>query len=365
MDEVQLTQELVRINSENPPGNEKEVAKYVYDFLDSLKIPVELIEYDKGRFDVVASLGESNGLMMNSHMDTVPTGKIDDWKYDPFSGKIVGNKIYGRGTCDSKGNVATILSALKNSAKSQFRRKLVVAIVGDEEVGFKGSNYLIENRREVFKDVKYGIVADGDLELTIAQKGVIRLKVIFKGKAAHGSHPEKGVNAITKATKFVEEINRLTDKLTVKKDTLLGRGTFNVGTISGGTKVNIVPDYCAVGLDRRLTYGETPAYAIGQIKDILKRLKLDGKIEFDHEPRQAVKISENSEIVKILKASNLKIGKMSGYTEMELYYRKLGIECVTLGIGNYSAHTTNEYVKIPTLKKVRYILENAIKKWCL
>ncbi len=366
MDEVQLTQDLVRINSENPPGNEKAIAKYAYDFLDDLKLPVELVKFGEKRFDVISSNGKGNGLMLNSHMDTVPVGKLENWKYDPFSANVVDRKIYGRGSCDSKGNLATILLAVKAFAKNQFKRKLLVTLVGDEEVGSKGSDYLMGKRRELFKDVKYGVVSDSNLEINIAQKGVLHLKVIFKGKAAHGSLPEKGINAITKATKFVEEINRLSNKLISQEDSVLGRGTINIGTISGGTKVNIVPDYCVVGIDRRLTYGETSSYAINQFKGILKRLKISAKIELEREPRQAVKVSKNSELVKILRnISNLKIGKMAGYTEMELYYRKLGIDCVALGAGNYSAHSTNEYVKISDLKKLRYTFENLIKKWCL
>ena len=361
-----MTQELVRINSENPPGNEKETAKYIYDFLDDLKFPVELVKFGKNRFNVVISIGERNGLMLNSHMDTVPIGRLENWKYDPFSGKIVNGKIYGRGSCDSKCNVAVILSAMEKFAKERFNRKLLITLVGDEEVGFAGSNYLIDKREDLFKDVKYGVISDSDLDINVAQKGVIHLKLIFKGKAAHGSLPKLGSNAITKATKFIQEVNRLSNKLTAKKDPVLGRGTINIGTISGGTKVNIVPDYCVVGLDRRLTYGESPSYAINQLNDILKRLQLTAKIEFDHEPRSAVKIPENSEIVKVLKdIGNLKIGKMSGYTEMELYYRKLGIECVALGAGNNTAHALNEYVKISDLKKGGYVFENLIKRWCL
>jgi len=366
MNEITLTQELVKINSENPPGNEKEIAKYIYDFLSDLKISTELIKFGENRFNVVASIGKGNGLMLNSHMDTVPVGKVENWKYDPFDGKIVNGKIYGRGSCDSKGNVAAILLAVKNFAKNRFNRKLLITLVGDEEVGSNGSNYLIGNKRELFRDAKYGVVSDSNLEINIAQKGMLHLKAIFKGKAAHGSLPEKGVNAIVKTTKFIQEISRLENKLMSRKDSILGRGTINIGTISGGTKVNIVPDNCAVEIDRRLTYGESPACALAQLKTILRRLKITGKVELIREPRQAVKVTKTSELVKTLKSvGKLKIGKMAGYTEMELYYRKLGIECVALGAGNDSAHSTNEYVKISDLKRVRYVFENLIKKWCL
>ena len=149
MNEMELTQELVKINSENPPGNEREVAKFIKDFLEDLKIPAELIEFDSNRFNVVASIGSGKGMMLNGHMDTVPAGQ--NWKIDPFEGKIVNGKIYGRGASDMKGGIASILSAVKNLSKEKFKKKLLLTFVADEEVALKGSEYLIKNRKEIFK----------------------------------------------------------------------------------------------------------------------------------------------------------------------------------------------------------------------
>ncbi|MEM5872549.1 MAG: M20/M25/M40 family metallo-hydrolase, partial [Candidatus Aenigmatarchaeota archaeon] len=158
MNELELTQELIRINSENPPGNEKEIAKYIKDFLDELKISTEIIEFEKNRFDVIASIGKGKGLMLNGHLDTVPAG--ENWKYDPFEGKIVNGKIYGRGASDMKGGLASILTAVKNLSKENFKKKLLLTFVADEEVALKGSEYLIKNKKEIFKDVKYGIIGE-------------------------------------------------------------------------------------------------------------------------------------------------------------------------------------------------------------
>jgi len=370
VNEVELTQDLVKINSENPPGNEKAIAKYVFDYLFDLKFNPELVEFGNNRYNVVVYAGKDDGLMLNSHMDTVPVGKLENWKYDPFDVKIVDGKVYGRGSCDSKGNVAAILSSLQKFSKEKFKRKLLITLVGDEEVGFGGSNCLINNRKDLFKDVKYGVVSDSDFEIKIAQKGVLHLKFIFKGKAAHGAYPELGVNAIAKAAKFVAEVERLKDELTKKNDEFLGRGSINIGKIVGGTKVNIVPSYCEVSIDRRLTHGESIEYAINQFKEILGKLKLDTKVGKDFEmlgdSRIAIKTPKDSKLVRLLQSiSKLQIGKLSGYTEMELYHRKLGMECIAMGVANDTAHSDNEYAEIGELKKSRYIFENLIKKWCL
>jgi succinyl-diaminopimelate desuccinylase len=321
MNEIELTQELVRINSENPPGNEKQVAKFIKDFLEDLKISAELIEFEKNRVNLVASIGNGDGLMLNGHMDTVPVGDIRNWKYDPFEGKVLNGKIYGRGTSDMKGGIAAILTAVKNLAKEKFKRKLLLTFVADEEVSLKGSKYLIENRKEMFKDIKYGLVAEcNDMSLTIAQKGITDIRVKFKGKAAHGSKPELGDNAIYKAADFIQELRKLIIKLKNKENLILGSGTINVGTIRGGTKINVVPDYCEIEIDRRLIPGETPTIAVNQIKNLLKKLKLKAEVILEVN-RLPMQIDKNLELIKILN----RIGKFktigeSGYTEIELTF---------------------------------------------
>jgi succinyl-diaminopimelate desuccinylase len=365
MNEIELTQELVRINSENPPGNEAEIAMYIKDFLDDLKISTELIEFEKNRLDVVASIGEGKGMMFNGHMDTVPAG--GNWKYNPFEGKIVNGKIYGRGTSDMKGGIASILAAVKNLSNEKFKRKLLLTFVADEEDLQKGSEYLIKNRKEIFRDVKYGIVAEcNDLNLTIAQKGIVHLRVKFKGKAAHGSRPDLGDNAIYKAADFIQEIRKLIEQLKKRRNSILGSGTVNVGTINGGTRINVVPDFCDVKVDRRIIPGETPDYAISQIKNILKKLKLKADIEVESK-RFPMQISDKLEIVKLVKSiTNVKMIGSSGYDEAELYYREAGVPSVTIGPGvSNQAHVANEYIPIKNLQKATKIYEKLIRKVCL
>lgn len=367
MNEIELTQELVKINSENPLGNEKAVAKYVFDYLSDLEIDAELVKFGDNRYNVVASLGKGNGLMLNTHIDTVPIGDLKAWKYYPFSGKIAADKIYGRGSSDSKGGAASILTALKNNVKRYFKRKLLIALVGDEEVAQGGSKYLIKNRREIFKDVKYGLIADSDYEIAVGQKGILHVKFVFHGKAAHGSEPEKGMNAIVKVANFVSGLEAIQNDLKKHKDATLGYGTINVGKISGGTKVNIVADKCEVEIDRRLTWGESPDSALNQFKNLLRKQRISAEVKFLNEPRLAVKTSKDSKLVEILKSidGKLKVGSKSGYTEMELYIMELGMECVACGpIEKGQAHVNDEFVKISSIKKTTKLYTDLIRKWC-
>lgn len=365
MNEIELTQELIKIDSQNPPGNEKKIAFYIKDFIEDLAIPAELVKFGESRYNVIASIGKGEGLMFYGHMDTVPIGKREDWKYDPLGGGIIGGRIYGRGASDMKSGIAAVLTALKNSFSRELKRRVILVFTGDEEVGLKGSKYLLENRKLLFKGIKFGLAAEPtDLKLKVAQKGIVHLKFKFKGKATHASTPWKGDNAILKASTFIQEVNKLSKRLKRRRDPLLGYPTINVGRIAGGVKVNIVPEFCEVEIDRRLLPKETPQKVLDEFKDIVKKLKLKARIEQMIEPRLSMKISPTSEIVKLIRSIvKTKVEGEHGYSEIELYHRKLGIELAIFGPTN-TAHTTNEYVKIADLKKARLIYEKVIKKWC-
>jgi acetylornithine deacetylase/succinyl-diaminopimelate desuccinylase family protein len=364
---VELAKSLLSINSENPPGNEREVAFFIKDFLEDLGLETQLIEFGKNRYNLIASISKKEGLMLNGHMDTVPIGNIENWKFDPL-GEIKDGKLYGRGAVDMKGGLACVLAAVKNLVKEkvEFKRKLSLVFVGDEEVGFAGSKFIIENYKDALKDVKYGIIAEPtNFLITIAQKGIAEMKIKIKGKAAHGSRPELGDNAIYKACDVIQELRKLSENLKKKKDTLLGSGTINVGKIAGGTKVNVVPDYCEIEIDRRITPGETPQLAKKQIEKILKKLKIKGEVKLLLS-RLPMKLSENSLLVKTLKEiAGAKTKGEAAYTEAELYYREVGIECAIFGPGNPDlCHITNEYIKIDELKKGSVVFEEIIRKFC-
>ncbi len=147
---------------------------------------------------------------------------------------------------------------------------------------------------------------------------------------------------------------------------MLGSGTINVGVIKGGTKINIVPDYCEVEVDRRLIPGETPQIAIREIKNLLKKLKLKANMELVV-GRLPMQIDKKFELIRILdKIGKLKKEGKSGYTEMEQYYRDAGVPCITFGPGIVRlAHVANEYILIKDLRRAVRIYEQLIRKVCL
>ncbi len=363
IDVVKLTSDLVNIRSQSEYDGEAGVAKYITEYLDDLGIVSETTEFSKGRCSVTASIGKGEGLMLNGHIDTVPIGDERKWKYGTEA-KAVNGKLYGRGTSDMKGGVAAILASLPSISKSHLRRRLLLTFVADEEVSSRGSEWLIKNRPMLFNRVRYGIVAEPtDMNVQVAQKGHVVVDVTAKGLSAHGSKPELGHNAIVDMSKFIMSLGRLKFKT---RDRVLGKGTVNVGRISGGTAVNIVPDLCEISIDRRLVPGETDTIASSQIKSILNSLGISYEIK-TRGYRKPFALKPDSYIVRLLRSivsSNLT--GSTGYTEAELYNAKAGIECVVFGPGTKNIiHKPDEYVSILNLEKSKKYFSMVMQKWCI
>ncbi|MDE1828064.1 MAG: M20 family metallopeptidase [Candidatus Micrarchaeota archaeon] len=361
---VELTRDLVSIKSSSLEDGEKEVAKYIRDYLSDLKIDSEIIEYQKGRCDIVASVGKGDGLMLNGHMDTVPIGDSSRWKMgtEPL---VKNGKVYGRGTSDMKGGIAAILASLKGMDLSKPKRRLVLAFVADEEVALNGSKFLIEKRRSLLKGVRYGIIAEPtNLRIQIAQKGAMHIQVEIFGKSAHGSQPWEGESAILKGAELIVGLEDLASNFR-KKDKLMGRGTINVGKIGGGTVTNVVPERCSVSIDRRIVPGESIAEAELQIKRILGSIKAKYKMEvrFAHGP---YKLDKSSQIVKLVQSSSKapRLTWTTGYTEAELYHSGAGIRSVVFGPGRMEViHKPDEFVEVENLKKATAVFGKVLQKW--
>ena len=366
MDEIELVKKLVNINSENPPGDEGKIAKFIEHTLSEIGVKSEVIEIDKNRFNVIAEIGQGEGFALSSHMDTVPIGDASVWKHSPLSGKAYGGKIYGRGTTDTKGGLASILAALSKVDIKNPKRRLVLLFVCDEEVDSRGSKWIVKNRKKFLKGVKYGITTEATgNKIRVAQKGLVQVKIRFHGKAAHGSKPWNGDNAVDKAAKFIYELHKNEKQLLHLKDDVLGHGTINIGKISGGVKVNMVPDYCEVDIDRRTVPGETPYTVIRDFRRILKKACVNAEIENLCEPTFAFKLNKNSKVIKmILDAIRTEVVGDTGYTEAEIYKRMAGVDCVAFGPGDPKvAHAVDEYIEIRKLKQATSTFETLIKMW--
>ena len=373
---IELTRQLIRIPSENPPGGEGEIAEFIAEKLKDLGLTVRVYEFKPGRPSVVGLLSgvkEKPTLMFNGHMDTVPVGDKDLWSVEPFEGVLRDGRIYGRGAADMKGALAAMIASVKAIVESEvnLRGRLILTFVADEEVTGYGTRDLI--RRGYRAD--FAIVGEpSELNVQTAHKGLLWLKVVIRGKAAHASIPHQGVNAIYRMADFCLALEKMNSLLAEKKHALLGPPTINVGTIKGGIKTNIVPDYCEITIDRRLIPGEKPVDVKREIEETLE--SLGGKTSKLQTQVEVINVAEPSEtaqdelIVQVArKAVREVIGRDPGVTgftatcDMRFLVNEAGIPTIILGPGSLrQAHVIDEYVEVEQVINAAKIYTSIILK---
>ncbi|MCM8819190.1 MAG: S-methyl-5-thioribose-1-phosphate isomerase, partial [Candidatus Omnitrophica bacterium] len=211
---IKLLQNLIRIDSQNPPGDERKIVDFIKHYLDKLGVSSKIYVFKKNRPNLVCKILSKNSskkLLFAPHIDTVPGGR--GWKFLPFSGKIYKKRIYGRGATDCKVNVAACLALIKNIVTKKIKLKnldLIFAFCGDEETG---SRYGIIPLLKYLKNIDWAVVLDSDdFNIVVAQKGLLHLRIELFGKEAHGAYPERGLNAILKAVDILKKIESLIEK---------------------------------------------------------------------------------------------------------------------------------------------------------
>ncbi|MFC1594401.1 M20 family metallopeptidase [Candidatus Omnitrophota bacterium] len=365
---VTLTRDLIKINSENPPGNEYKIARFIEKTLKNIGLTTLLYEFTKGRPNVIGILQGDDihkSLLLTPHVDTVPAGK--GWKYPPFAAKIEKGRIYGRGATDCKGNVAAGIEALTSLKEDgvSLRHTLLFAATVDEETGSKfGLLPLIEEK--ILKP-SAAVILDSDVfNIIVAQKGLIHFKISISGKKAHGAYPERGINAIECATKIITKLKNY--KFRYKKHPLLKSPTINIGTIRGGDKVNMVADWCEVEVDLRFLPGMNGQEILRQIRALIATVTKQFKITV-HDMQIPCEVDIHHPLVKCLKDTNKRIVgsprlKGSEGATVLTFFAAANIPSVATGFGTPKcAHTTDEYVRINDLYKGARVLEAFIKEY--
>jgi len=341
---IDLLRSILRVNTENPPGNESPVAHLLGDYLKPLGFEIQYFEPEPNRTSLLGVLrGEGGGrsLLMNGHIDIGPIG--EGWTMDPLGGEIKDGKIYGRGTGDMKSGIAAMVGAAETVLKSKVKRRgdLYLAIVADESSGgHKGSGYLIKNA-----DIKadMGIICEPTGgHIAIAHRGVVWVKIALTGKSGQAARPLSGINAISYAAKVVNAIDgELPNILRQKKHCLLPSPTHSFGTIKGGIKTNVIAEQCNITIDRRTLPGESTETVLSEIETIssnaLKGSNVQLKVEYDMvvEPSE---ILEKAQVVHECKKALKKviemdpiIGGTGGFTDAHWFTNDLQIPSAIFG----------------------------------
>ena len=376
---LQLLRDMIAIPSVNPmransgESVEKGMANFIENVLTGARIDCERQTVVEGRDNVIAIVhatnGDVNGLMLNSHMDTVP---VDNMSIKPFDPVIADGCVFGRGSCDAKASLAAMMSAVIEYANQPDRpRPVVFAAMADEEFGFTGSWKLIEKSWLVSACV---VGEPTLLRRVIAHKGIVRWCIEVRGLSAHGATPELGRNAVYDGARVALALEEYAQHLREKQShPRLGHSTLNVGRVTGGHAVNIVPDKCVFELEQRLLPGEDGAQAVKNCEQFL-RDKIDKSVQFTFEAPYlidpALETAAEAEIVEALaRAQQDELGaerELAGanYGTDGSKLARAGIQTVVCGPGDIAqAHTANEFVEIKQLELATRMYSHLLANW--
>lgn len=268
---VKLLKELVAIDSSQVPGKERVeegMADYVTRYCKAMGMTVDKQEVAPGRPNLMAHWPEQTGsksLMLEAHMDTVT---VEGMTVDPFAGEVRDGKMFGRGTCDTKGSMAAFLTALRIASEAGRlpTDKLYFVAVMDEETCCEGAKALMKTE---FRTDAAIVGEPTCCELVTCHKGPLWFEVETRGRACHPSLPHQGRNAIDEMARLVSFVHGpYTAHIQQKSHPLLGRSTAQVTVIEGGTRINIIPERCRAKIDGRYI----PGQSLDEIKNELEQM---------------------------------------------------------------------------------------------
>jgi acetylornithine deacetylase len=312
---------------------------------------------------------KGGGLMLNSHMDTVP---VTNMTIDPFDPFVRDGRVYGRGSCDAKASIAAMMAALVAHANSSERPVPVVfAAMADEEFSFAGSWKLIERDWPVSACI---VGEPTRLASIIAHKGVTRWRMSVTGASAHGAMPHLGHSAIYDGARVALALEAYARELAKRSPhTLLGRPTINVGRINGGIAVNVVPDSCEFEIERRLLPCEDGLQAVRDCEQWVRE-RMGGKIGLIvDEPYlvdPALDTRREAPVVRAVGDAHLCEFGIASAIEGAHYgtdgskLAAAGIETMVCGPGDIAqAHTCDEFIEIDQVEKAVRLYSRVLARW--
>ncbi|HTP02798.1 MAG TPA: ArgE/DapE family deacylase [Anaerolineales bacterium] len=374
-DVIELLSSLVSIDSTNPdlvPGGagEAQIAAFIANWLERAGLEVKLIGSEEGRPNVVGIARGSGGgkaLLLNGHMDTVAAGEM----VEPHRPRIEDNRMYGRGAYDMKGGLAACMVAAAEAAKLPLRGDVIVTAVADEEYASLGT-------AEVAKQVRAdgAIVAEfTELQMILAHKGFVWLEVETVGRAAHGSRPDLGVDAIAHMGRVLAEVEAWGEALRAgPAHPLLGSGSVHASLIRGGREISSYPERCTLSIERRTLPGETAQSVEAEMAELVRQLR-------DADPsfkaivrrglyRQPLETPEDADIAQAVQRAAVRvlgqaapIAGVAFWTDAALL-AAAGIPSLLFGPAGAGAHAAEEWVDLQSVEACAQVYLEAAREFC-
>jgi succinyl-diaminopimelate desuccinylase len=392
-DVIELCCDTIKIPSDNPPGDTTELAQFYIKYLEKKGIEVQIYEPKEGNPNIIATLeGSKKGphLVLNGHMDQFIAEVGAPWSVGPYSGEVKEGRIYGRGSSDMKGGVAATFFSfcLMKELDLDLPGKLTLTLVSDEETGGRwGTGWILENLPDLRGDACLNAEPSGLTE-RIGEKGSGRYRLKAIGKPSHGAWAGyAGENAIMKMIKVlkpVEDLNKIKGVFNEEEEETINRTmegfdqqyghegrpgmsqllketTVNIGVITGGSKVNIVPGTCEVEVDVRVPIGISWEHITEKLKKALKETEPSIKWEYLKDPSimfPATYTSPNEEICKAVNVNATQVTGVEpplsftpGATDCR-FYRVRNVPSVVYGPKAYHMAAEDEYITVSDLLTV-------------
>ncbi|CDO29016.1 M20 family metallopeptidase [Mycolicibacterium porcinum] len=353
---AELTAAMVRCDTSNPPGDERSIIPLLSDVLVGLGAKPEVFEPAPGRTSVLATVagtgpGPRRQLLINGHIDVVPVVE-EEWALPPFGGVVRDGRLYGRGACDMKGGIAAAIEGLRACFDAQAPPACDVTfhLVADEETGGRWGTEALLRAGRIAADAAI-VPEPSELQVCVAERGVLLAEITVVGRAAHGSDPSVGHSAVADAARLVGVLHQADFGIS---HPLLGSPTCNVGQIDGGTAPNIVASSCTLRVDRRVLPGETPEQAVASLRTLIEQAGdgIDCTVE-------VIAFAAGSELyadhpfvglVRAAAGADTPIRGLYLGTDARFLRNDLGIPTVVYGPGSMTvAHSSEESVALAEL----------------
>jgi acetylornithine deacetylase len=361
-----LLAELVSIDSVNPalvPGGagETEIARFVAAWAGEAGLTVEIVEPVAGRPSVVATAGgrgDGRSLMLNAHLDTVGVAGMSA----PHEPRVEDGRLHGRGSYDMKGGLAACMLAAGAAARAGLPGDVLLAAVSDEEHSSIGVQAVVER----FKADACVVTEPTSLQVCVAHKGFAWWRVTAQGRAAHGSRPDLGSDAIARMGPVLMRLAELDRSLEQRTHPLVGRASVHASLIGGGQELSSYPERCVLDIERRTLPGETRESVAEELRGLLPD-GADGEITLVREPFE---VDHGEAIVETVRGQAAAVlgrePEIAGHTAWmdAAFTQAAGIPTVVFGPHGAGAHEVEEWVDLASVETCARVLLATAREFC-
>jgi acetylornithine deacetylase len=364
-----LLAELVSIDSVNPAlvpdgAGEAEIARFVARWAEEEGLRVEIVEPVAGRPSVVATAagrGDGRSLMLNAHLDTVGVAGMSA----PHEPRVEDTRLHGRGSYDMKGGLAACMLATAAAARRGLAGDVLLAAVSDEEHSSIGVQAVVER----FRTDACVVTEPTSLELCVAHKGFAWWRVTAHGRAAHGSRPDLGSDAIARMGPVLTGLAQLDRRLEERTHPLVGRASVHASLIDGGQELSSYPDRCVLDIERRTLPGEPRETVAEELRLLIEgdRGTLEGEVTLVREPFE---VDDREAIVEAVRGNAATVlgrkPEIVGHTAWmdAAFVQAAGIPTVVFGPHGDGAHAVEEWVDLPSVEACARVLLATASEFC-